>query len=154
MADWSNPTLTTNYDVFLAECKERDVDAGTLFLNSPTNPPTGAIRWNRSTNLFEEWNGSAWAVKTLAIGGGGTGATSASGARTALGIGTMGTQNSNAVAITGGTITGLTQLQLSAGLTFATDDTYDVGTFSVQVRRGYYKSALVVPVGTDKYATS
>jgi ABC-type glycerol-3-phosphate transport system substrate-binding protein len=37
---------------------------------------------------------------------GGTGATTAAGARTNLGIGTLGTENSNSVAITGGTIDG------------------------------------------------
>lgn len=43
---------------------------------------------------------------TLPIANGGTGATTASAARTALGIGTMGTQNASAVAITGGTVAG------------------------------------------------
>lgn len=38
---------------------------------------------------------------------GGTGSTSAAGARSALGLGTMALQNSNSVAITGGTITGV-----------------------------------------------
>lgn len=41
---------------------------------------------------------------TLAIANGGTGATTDSGARTALGLGTMSTQAASAVAITGGTI--------------------------------------------------
>jgi hypothetical protein len=43
----------------------------------------------------------------LTIPKGGTGASTASGARTNLGLGTMATQNANAVAITGGTVTGL-----------------------------------------------
>ncbi len=41
---------------------------------------------------------------TLALANGGTGATTAAAARTNLGLGTMATQNANAVAITGGTI--------------------------------------------------
>jgi hypothetical protein len=45
---------------------------------------------------------------TLAIGNGGTGATSASSARTNLGLGTMATQNATSVNITGGSISGVT----------------------------------------------
>jgi hypothetical protein len=48
------------------------------------------------------WNGTA-----IPVAFGGTGATTATTARTNLGLGSMATQNSNAVAITGGTITGL-----------------------------------------------
>lgn len=154
MANWSNPTITTNYDVFVSEAKDRDVDAVTLFKNAGTNVPTGAIRWRRDIFRFEEWDGAAWQAMLHAILGGGTGASTAAAARTNLGIGTLGVQNSNAVAITGGTITGLTQLDLSAGLTWAADASYDLGTFAKQTRKGYFKDALVLPVGTDKYATS
>lgn len=48
------------------------------------------------------WNGTA-----VAVGFGGTGATTATTARTNLGLGTMATQNAGAVAVTGGTITGM-----------------------------------------------
>ena len=44
----------------------------------------------------------------LTILQGGTGASSAAGARQNLGLGTMATENSNSVAITGGSITGTT----------------------------------------------
>jgi hypothetical protein len=50
----------------------------------------------------------------VAVADGGTGATTASGARTNLGLGTIATQAANAVAITGGTISGLTTLGASA----------------------------------------
>ena len=55
----------------------------------------------------------------LAVADGGTGANSASGARTALGLGTMSTQNANSVAITGGSITGITDLAIADGGTGA-----------------------------------
>jgi len=44
----------------------------------------------------------------LAVADGGTGSNSSSGARTNLGLGTMATQNSNSVSITGGSIDGIT----------------------------------------------
>lgn len=44
----------------------------------------------------------------LPIASGGTGASTAAAARTALGLGTIATQNANAVAVTGGTINGTT----------------------------------------------
>jgi hypothetical protein len=55
----------------------------------------------------------------LAIASGGTGASSASGARTNLGLGTIATQDANAVAITGGSITGITDLAVADGGTGA-----------------------------------
>jgi hypothetical protein len=46
---------------------------------------------------------------------GGTGASDAAGARTNLGLGTIATQNSNAVTITGGSITGITDITVADG---------------------------------------
>ena len=51
----------------------------------------------------------------LGIDVGGTGATTASGARTNLGLGTIATQDASAVAITGGSITGITDLAVADG---------------------------------------
>lgn len=45
-----------------------------------------------------------WTGTTIALANGGTGSTTASGARTNLGLGTIATQNSNNVTITGGTV--------------------------------------------------
>lgn len=151
MANWSNPLLTTQYDVFLAECKERDVDSGTMFLNSPTNPPVGSVRFNRSTKIFEEWNGSAWVALVIAIAGGGTGANTPGGITSALGLGTMAYQNSNAVNITGGSILDLTAFRVAATPHPNVDNTYDLGMNTVRWRNIYSRSGLVIPVGADKY---
>jgi len=56
---------------------------------------------------------------TVAIVNGGTGATTASGARTNLGLGTIATQDASSVAITGGSITGITDLAIADGGTGA-----------------------------------
>lgn len=154
MADWANPLITTQYDVFVSEAKARDVDAATLFLSAPSNQPTGAIKLVRAPIKFQEWDGAAWNDKLLDVTGGGTGAATASGARTVLGIGTMGVQNSNTVAITGGTLSGISQFDLAGPITFSADASWDIGTFAKQARKVYIKDALILPVGTDKYATS
>jgi hypothetical protein len=57
----------------------------------------------------------------LSIAQGGTGATSASAARTALGVGTISTQASDSVSITGGSVTGITDIAVADGGTGASD---------------------------------
>lgn len=57
---------------------------------------------------------------TVAVANGGTGATTASGARTNLGLGTMATQDASAVAITGGTLNGTLGGTTPAAGTFTT----------------------------------
>ena len=61
MANWSNPTLTSTYTNFVTEVKDRDTDCATFLDGSTsTNLPTGAKRWNSTTNKFEKWSGTAW----------------------------------------------------------------------------------------------
>lgn len=106
MSDWSQPVVTTAYITVLANLKDRDVDALTLCLNAPSNQPVGTIRYLRASNKFQEWDGAAWQDKVIALAGGGTGATTAAGVRSAIGLGTMAVQDNSAVNITGGTIVG------------------------------------------------
>lgn len=111
MADWSHPVLADSYtNVLTTYLNGRDVDAITLQKNASSNPPDGAFRYDRGTDKFQEYNlaGTAYVDKVLALVGGGTGAATASAARTNLGLGSMATQANNAVNITGGSITGVT----------------------------------------------
>ncbi len=107
MSDFNLPTLSSAYTDFLSQLKSRDVDAITLCLSVPSNIPTGAIRYLRASNKFQEWDGVAWVDKILALAGGGTGGSSAASARSSLGLGTLAVQNDSAVSISGGTITGV-----------------------------------------------
>lgn len=95
-----------------------DVSGGTTGLTTSGGPVTGA--------------GTITLAGTLAIANGGTGATTDSAARTALGLGTMAVQSASSVAITGGSINGtslgattagsakVTTLDVASGLTLAT----------------------------------
>jgi len=155
-ADWNLPTTTSLYTDVLDLLKTRDLDVATMFKTAPVNPVQFMMRFNRSILVLEEYDGvSAWVPVVLGVTGGGTGGGTAVAARTALGIGTMGVQDSNAVAITGGGIAGLTTFELGVGaITVDTDNLRDLATFAKQMRKGFFKSALVIPVGADKYATS
>jgi hypothetical protein len=82
---------------------------------SYSNTPSGSIYINESFAFTQAGN----IVGTVAIGNGGTGATTASAARTSLGLGTVATQDANNVAITGGSITGITDLAIADGGTGA-----------------------------------
>lgn len=129
MANWNNPTLASTYSDVIADFKARDVDAITLQYSAPSNLPTGAIKYERTLNKFQEWSGSAFVDKVLSLEGGGTGATTAAGVRTALALGTLALQNSNAIIITGGSISGLSSLGLSGNLTSTGNGSFS-GTLS------------------------
>jgi len=114
MANWNNPALTSLYVDFLAELKARDVDVAIMsFAGGATNIPLNTIRFERTTAVFQEWLGPVlgWQNKIIGPAGGGTGTTS-------IALGTMASQNSNAVAITGGTISGtaLNGSDISSGI--------------------------------------
>jgi hypothetical protein len=83
----------------------------------------------QNSNSVTITGGSVTGITPLTLVDGGTGASTEAGARTNLGlasgatttVGTMATQNANAVAITGGSITGITDLALTDGGTGASD---------------------------------
>lgn len=121
-SDYNLPGLTDLYTNVLPYLKDRDVDAITLCKANPSNPPTGTMKWNRSTSVFQEYN-AGFADVLLALAGGGTGAATAVNARTNLGLGTMAVQNSSAVNISGGTLIGN-----GAGLTALAAGNISTGT--------------------------
>lgn len=62
-------------------------------------------------------------VNAVPVANGGTGASSSTAARTNLGLGSIATQNSNSVSITGGSVTGITDLAIADGGTGASTAT-------------------------------
>lgn len=91
-----------------------NVITATTFVGNLTGNVTGSFTGSLS--------GSASNVTGIvAINNGGTGATTESGARTNLGLGTISTQAANSVNITGGTITGITDLAIADGGTGASN---------------------------------
>jgi hypothetical protein len=72
----------------------------------------------------------------LPLANGGTNASDAPGARTSLGLGTIATQNSNSVTITGGSITGITNLAVADGGTGADDQAGAQTSLDVPSRGG------------------
>lgn len=56
MADWSTPALSSTYVTVLDGLKNRDIDAAVQFsptYATPTNLPTGTIRWNPTNGYWE-----------------------------------------------------------------------------------------------------
>lgn len=108
MADWSLPDATSPYPDVPGLLKDLATDAATLFANEPTSPIDGMIKLQRSPVVLQQRATGAWNDLLLSINGGGTGASTASAARTNLGLGSLAVQDASAVAITGGTIDGAT----------------------------------------------
>ena len=135
----------------LEHLQNRLIDAATMFRDAPINPPIGSIRLNRQTGNFEEWDGVNWTSRVITVAGGGTGGVDASQARANLGIGTLGTQNANAVAITGGSLSGITSLLMLGHITFNVNAQYNIGSSGFRAGRVYVGGGLVAPVGANKY---
>lgn len=90
------------------------VAGGVIAVGPGVTIPAGKVMqvWSNGAGFYKS-------ITTLAVADGGTGAATAADARTNLGLGTIATQNANAVAITGGSITGITDLAIADGGTGA-----------------------------------
>lgn len=74
---------------------------------------------NAALAIINGWFSDVGGAPALKVANGGTGAVTASAARTALGLGTIATQAASAVAITGGTVSGITDITVADGGTGA-----------------------------------
>jgi hypothetical protein len=98
--------------------------SGNFSAGTITAALVGNVTGNVTGNLTGTVTGNATNVDgTVAINNGGTGATTQTGARTALGLGTLATQAANNVTITGGSVTLTTALAIASGGTAATSTT-------------------------------
>lgn len=95
--------------------------SGNFSAGTITAALVGNVTGNVTGNLTGTVTGNATNVSgVVAINNGGTGATTDTAARTALGLGTIATQAANNVSITGGTVTLTTALAIASGGTAAT----------------------------------
>lgn len=101
-----------------------DTTTARLALTKPepgASTDTWGLKLNTNFDLLDTMFDTASDASTpaLRLSRGGTGAANAAGARTALGLGTMATQAASAVAITGGSVAGITDLAVADGGTGA-----------------------------------
>lgn len=135
MGDWSKPVIgdsKTNIIAFLAALDDDSVRLNDSRATAATSLPDYAKRWNDTTKTFQNWLTSAWANLVVAVAGGGTGASTAAGARTNLEVYSKTEGDARyALAITA------TEGELSSDVTLTTAGTYYSGP-SVSLAAGSY----------------
>ena len=115
LLDGMTSSSTNNVSTIVARDASGNFAAGTIKASL-----VGDVTGNVTGNLTGTVSGNATNVDGIvALEHGGTGATTQSDARTNLGLGTVATQNANAISITGGSITGITDLAIADGGTGA-----------------------------------
>jgi hypothetical protein len=131
LLDGRNPATAATANTIVLRDSNGDITAGTVNATTVIANLTGNVTGNVTGTL----NGNATNVSgTVAINNGGTGGSSASAARSNLGLGSIATQSAGAVAITGGTISGLgTALAIADGGTGAASATQARSNLGVQL---------------------
>ena len=144
--NWSLPQTTSNYATGVIQAiNNKFIDTITLFRSGVgSNLPNNSIRYNGDLNgTFQRWNTTVWNDMILAVAGGGTGGSTPALARTNLELGTMSTQNSNLVNITGGTITGINSF--SANSIFANILSSPDGSGIGNLNAAYIATGIINP---------
>ena len=115
LLDGRNSSTSNTVNTVVHRDSSGNFSAGTI-----TATLVGNVTGDLTGNVTGTVTGNATNVDgIIAINNGGTGATTVANARTNLGLGTMATQASNSVSITGGSIAGITDLAIADGGTGA-----------------------------------
>lgn len=97
--------------------------AGTL---ATSNGGTGLTTFTGSNRALYSTSASAITAGTLPVAAGGTGGTDQATARSGLGLGTIATQASSSVSITGGSLTGLTTVRVNTSSALSSAESLSV----------------------------
>ena len=107
------PQLTVDQDGRITDVQEIDIAVGGVGTITGVTAGAGLSGGGVSGNVTLSLS------TPVVVTDGGTGASTAAGARTNLGLGTIATQDSNSVTITGGSVTGITDITVADGGTGA-----------------------------------